>query len=93
MPDRGKLKIGDKICLLKVPDDDLEQRKKEVAMGIDEAGWTANTIELIIAQNPIVEIDTIDEFGRPWFSCEVMVDGNPEKHTLAINEDDSWRLI
>lgn len=93
MPDIKKLKIGDKIRLLKVPEGDIEQRKREIAKGIDNPGWTANTIELIIAQNPIVEIDTIDDFGRPWFICDITVNGELETHTLAMNEDDAWELV
>ncbi len=90
MLDRKKLKIGDKIRLLRVPQGDLDQRRREIANNIDNPGWTANIIELIIAQNPIVEIDSIDEFGQPWFTSEIMVNGKKEKHTLAINEDESW---
>ena len=54
MTGRKKLKIGDKIQLLSVPKDDLEQRRREIAKGVDNPGWTADIIELIIAQNPIV---------------------------------------
>ena len=93
MPDRKKLKIGDKVRLLHVPKADLEQRKREIKNSTEDAGWTADSIELIIAQNPIVEIDTIDEFEQPWFTCDLMVNGKMEKHTLAIMEDDSWELI
>lgn len=90
MPDIKHLKIGDKIRLLKVPEGDLEQRKREIAQGIDNPGWTANIIELIIAQHTIVEIDSIDDFGRPWYICDIIVNGKLESHTLAMTEDDSW---
>lgn len=93
MPDIKKLKIGDKIRLLSVPKGDFEQRRREIAQGIDKPGWTADTIELIIAQNPIVEIDAIDDFERPWFTADVIVNGKLEKHTLAIDEDGSWELV
>ena len=93
MPDRKKMKVGNKIRLLRVPEDDMEQRRSEITKDIDKPGWTANTIELIIAQNPIVEIDSIDDFGSPWFTCELIVNGKLEKHTLAIIDDDSWELI
>lgn len=92
MPNRALLKIGDKIRLLCVPEGDLAQRKREIANQQEEAGWTANILELIIAQHPVVEIDMIDEYGWPWFSCDVMVNGNEEHHALAITEDESWEL-
>lgn len=93
MPAYETLKTGDKIRLLKVPDWDLEQRKREIAQGLEDAGWTADTIERIIAQNPIVEIDTIDEFGKPWFTTTIIVGGESQIHELAITEDDSWEKI
>ena len=92
MPDIKNLKVGDKIRVLKVPEGDLKQRRREIAEGIDNPGWTANTIELIIAQNPIVKIESIDEYGRPWYTCDIIVDGELETHTLAMNEDDVWEL-
>ncbi|PHN06973.1 hypothetical protein [Flavilitoribacter nigricans] len=93
MPDRKKLKIGDKIRLLKVPEEDKVQREQEIAQGVEEPGWTADTIERIIAQDPVVEVYTIDDFERPWFTCDIMVNGELETHTLAINEDDSWEMV
>ncbi len=92
MPDSKNLKIGDKVRLLCVPAADMEQREREIAQGTANPGWTADIIELIIAQNPIVEIDDIDEFGRPWFTCNLIVEGKTEQHTLAIMENDSWEL-
>ena len=92
MPDRELLKIGDKIRLLRVPKGDLAQRKREIAKNQEMAGWTANILELIITGNPIVEIDSIDDYGQPWFTCNLLVDGVEEQHTLAITEDESWEL-
>ncbi len=88
-----KLKIGDKLRLLKVPEADLRQREREIAAGLKDAGWTANTIELIIAQSPVVKIDDIDAFGSPWYTTKLMVDGKEERHLIAISEDESWELI
>lgn len=66
MADRTKLKIGDEIRLFSVPVGDMEQRRREKKTGVVESAWTANAIELIIAQSPIVKIDSIDEYGQPW---------------------------
>ena len=93
MPDRKKLKIGDKIRLLTVPKGDLEQRKREIESDVENPGWTANTIEKIITQDPVVKIDDIDEFGSPWFTYHLVVDGETEIHSIAITEDESWELI
>jgi len=90
MPDRSTLKIGDTIRLLNVPEGDMQQRKQEIAKGIENPGWTANILELIIAQQPIVEIDTITEFGQPWFTATISVNGQLEEHNLAIIDNESW---
>ena len=91
MPDRTKLKIGDRIQLLQVPQGDVEQRERERREGAQEAGWTADTIERIIAQDPVVTISSIDEHGFPWFEVELTsANGEIEYHSLAVMEDESW---
>jgi hypothetical protein len=45
MPDRKRLKVGDKVRLLRVPECDLRLRGREVREGVGMAGWTADTIE------------------------------------------------
>ena len=91
MPDRTMLKIGDRIRLLRVPRGDLEQRQRELREGVEDAGWTADTIERIIAQDPVVTISDIDEYGFPWFEYELKsAGGGMEHHSLAIMDDESW---
>ena len=91
MPDRTNLRIGDCIRLLAVPAADLTQRERELRDGLDDAGWTADTIERILAQHPIVTISSIDEYGLPWFEVELTQDdGEIVHHSMAIMEDDSW---
>jgi hypothetical protein len=93
MPDRTKLKIGDRIRLLRVPEGDAEQRERELREGSEDGGWTADTIERIIAQDPVVTISSIDEHGMPWFEYELTsASGEIEYHSLAIVEDESWRM-
>jgi hypothetical protein len=93
MPDRTALKIGDRIRLLRVPAGDLEQRERELREGAEDAGWTADTIERILAQDPVVTISSIDEYGLPWFQYELKrANGKVEYHSLAIMEDESWCL-
>lgn len=59
--------------------------------GAEDAGWTADTIERIIAQDPVVTISSIDEYGLPWFDYELKSSsGEIDHHSLAIMEDESW---
>lgn len=92
MPDHTRLQIGDRIRLLRVPAADLAQRERERREGVEDAGWTADTIERILAQDPVVVISSIDEYGVPWFEYELKgVGGEVEHHSIAIMDDESWR--
>ena len=93
MPDRTALKVGGRIVLLRVPELDLRQGEREPREGREDAGWTADTIERIIAENPTLTITSVDEFGMPWFGYTLTgADGRPEYHSIALMEDNSWRL-
>lgn len=93
MPDRTKLRIGDRIRLLAVPKCDLDQRLREINAGTEDAGWTADTIEQILRQDPVVTISSIDEYGKPWFEYQLRSqDGEVAEHSIAIIEDDSWEF-
>ncbi len=95
MPDPTTLKVGDRIRLLAVPEGDLKQREREIAEGeLDDPGWTADTIERIIAQDAVVTIERIDEYDLPWFDYQLRRDhGMVEEHTIAIVDDESWELV
>ncbi|AMV20803.1 hypothetical protein [Planctomyces sp. SH-PL14] len=95
MRDRWQdLRVGDRVRLLRVPESDLRQREHELRVGTEMPGWTADTLERILAIDPVVTIDRIDEYGAPWFSYELIgADGEPEHHYLAITEDESWELV
>ncbi len=93
MPDPRKLKPGDKVRLLAVPDGDLKQRRCEIEKGLPDAGWTANTIEKILAQDPVVIIDRIDEYGFPWFDYSLNSADRVEEHSLAISDNASWDYL
>ena len=94
MPDHTALEVGHSIRLVRVPEADLQQRDRELREGAEDAGWTADTIERIIKQDPIVTISRIDEYGYPWFDYELKrEDGTIEDHSLAIMEDDSWEPV
>lgn len=92
MPDHTKLRVGDSIRLLAVPEADVLQREREVREAVlDDAGWTADTIERILAQDPVVTISWVDEYGSPWFEYELQrTSAEVEEHFIAIMDDVSW---
>jgi hypothetical protein len=88
------LRAGDRVRLLRVPDADLRQRQEELSRGAEMAGWTADTLERILALDPVVTITRVDEYGMPWFDYElVSADGRIEQHSLGIAEDESWERV
>jgi hypothetical protein len=88
------LRAGDRVRLLRVPESDLRQREEELRRGADMAGLTADTLERIIALDPVVTVDHVDEYGAPWFRYELTgADGAPEYHSLTITDDESWEQI
>jgi hypothetical protein len=94
MPDPKTLRIGDRIRILRVPDTDLRQREREIASNAELAGWTADSIELIIAQSPVVQISRIDEDGCVWYDATIIgLAGKEEEHTLIVYNDDTWELV
>jgi hypothetical protein len=93
MPDRTTLKVGDRIRLLRVPEADSQQRERELREGAEMPGWTAKTIEQILAHDPVVTISRIDEYGYPWFDYELQTPSDGVHfHSLAIMEGESWSV-
>ena len=93
-PPPTKLQVGDRIRILRVPDADLKQRDDEVARGAEMAGHTADTIDRIVAENPIVKIWQIDEFGYPWYEVSLIANnGEFDEHTLMVYDDGTWEKV
>ncbi len=90
-PPPNNLQVGDRIRIIRVPESDLRQRDDEIARSVEMAGHTADTIERVIATNPIVKIWQIDEFGYPWYEVTLVGDnGESEEHILMVYDDGSW---
>jgi len=57
-------------------------------------GWTADSIERIIAQTPVVSICRIGEDGCVWYEATIIGPaGTEEYHTLIVGNDDTWEPI
>lgn len=94
MPDTNRLRIGDRIRILRVPEADLRQREREIVEGTEMADWTADTIERIIESQPIVTISRIDEYGSVWYDVVlIMDDGETHEHSLIVYADDTGEHI
>jgi ethanolamine ammonia-lyase large subunit len=94
VPDPRTLQIGDYIRILRVPENDLIQRANEIESGSEMAGWTADSIERIIAQTPVVQISRIDEDGCVWYETTIIgPDAREETHSLIVYDDDTWEPV
>ena len=94
MPDPKILRIGDRIRILRVPDADLRQRESEIASHAELAGWTADSLERIIAQSPVVQISRIDEDGCVWYDATIIgLAGKQEQHSLIVYNDHTWEPV
>jgi hypothetical protein len=94
MPDPRSLNIGDRIRILRVPKSDLQERERELAKKTEMAGWTADSIERIIEQSPVVRISRIDEYGCVWYDASIVgPDGTEEEHSLIVYDDDTWERL
>ena len=88
------LKIGDRIRILRVPENDLLQRERELAENTEMPGCTADSIERIIEQSPIVSISRVDEYGCVWYDASIIgPDGSEEEHSLIVYDDDTWERV
>ena len=68
-------------------------REHEIREGVEDAGYTADAIERILQQDPVVTIDRIDEYGQPWFNYNLIgPSGAIEEHTLTFTEEGTWIL-
>jgi hypothetical protein len=90
MPDPKTLRIGDRIRILCVPSNDLRQRERELAERTEMAGWTADSIERIIAQTSVVNISRIDGDGCVWYDASMIGPDGQEEHSLIVYDDDTW---
>jgi hypothetical protein len=70
------------------------QREREIADGAEMAGLTADTLEKIMATDPVVTISFVDEYGMPWFERDLISDdGVVKHHALGIGKDKGDILV
>lgn len=93
MPDRNALRVGDRIRILAVPECDLRQRQREIAVGTADPDSTASVIERIINTDPCVTIQCVDEYGAAWFEVEFEGPDGLHYHSIMILDDESWERV
>lgn len=94
MPDRGSLRVGDRIRILRVPAQDLAAMANAMRQGRRDPQWTVRVLQRLADRRHLVRIDDIDEYHTPWFSYSFKNKANTwEHHRVAVMENDSWELV
>ena len=82
------LQVWDSVRILSVPEFDLNKNNNSG----DELN-TESIIKKIINVRPVVIIDEIDEYWKPWFCVRLKTEQWLEFHSIALMENDSWELV
>ena len=96
MPDRRALKPGDRIRIIAIPEQDLEQRRRQQRAGrrIDKDMDTIRILQKLRDKRRVCVIREIDEWGYPWIDYVFKnKQGRWEDHSLAIMDDASWAYV
>jgi hypothetical protein len=82
-----QLEIGDKIRLIEIPPEFLQE-------GYYIHRNTMRVYKKLLARRRPLRIWMMDEYGHPWIQCRFQrKDGQWEHHTLAVNHDGLVRVI
>jgi len=86
MPDPMKLKLGDRIRFVSLPDEwndphyFVHQECIEFMKAMISRSWPSRIYE-------------IDEYGTPWIAARIRKGGRIEHHIWAIFEETGWRFV
>jgi hypothetical protein len=86
MPDPRRLKVGDQVRFVAIPDEWLRRNR---ALHRDSLAFMKN----MISRKSPSRIWRIDDSGYPWIRARMMYRGKPHYHSWLITESSGWRLV
>lgn len=86
MPDPKKLKVGDRVKFVAMPDEWEDPRYTVLPDSIA-------FMKTMIARTWPSRVSRIDEFGTPWICARIRKDGRLEYHSWGIYEKTGWRVV
>jgi len=86
MPDPKRLKIGDLVKFVALPDE-------WQAPNYHVHEESVEFMKVMIARRWPSRVCEIDDWGNPWISARIREEGEIRLHSWAIVEKTGWRLV
>lgn len=86
MPDPSKLKVGDRIRFVTLPD---EWSQPGYRLPRESMAFMKHMLK----RSYSLRIVQIDEYGVPWISARIRDRGRVKRHTWGILENTGWRKV
>lgn len=86
MPNPKKLKIGDKVRFVSLPDE-----WQDTKFPVHKA--SIELMKVLISRSWPSRVYEIDDCGIPWIAVRIRTKGRVEHHHWGINERTGWRLV
>ena len=86
MPDPKKLRIGDRVRFVSLPDEWQDPQYRVLPEDVE-------FMESMVARSWPSRVCEVDEFGTPWIAARICKDGEIEYHTWGILEQSGWRDV
>ena len=86
MPDPHSLKVGDRIRFVSIPEEWNEP-------GREPTRESMRFMKHMLKRKSLSRVYEIDEYGQPWISARLRINGKVEHHRWAIMESTGWRKV
>jgi hypothetical protein len=86
MPDPKRLKVGDRVRFVSLPDEWQDPKYFVHKESVD-------FMNVMISRSWPSRVYEIDEYGTPWIEARIRRKGRVEYHTWGIFERTGWRLV
>jgi len=86
MPDPKKLKVGDLVRFVSLPE---EWKNPEYVVQEESIEF----MKIMVSRKWPSRVHEVDEWGFPWIAARVKEKGRIVRHTWGILEKTGWRLV
>ena len=86
MPDPKKLRIGDRVRFVSLPDEWQDPQYRVLPEDVE-------FMESMVVRSWPSRVCEVDEFGTPWIAARIRKNGKIEHHIWGILEQSGWRAV